>query len=131
MKQLHVVALVGLVLSGCTGTHIKPPAVCDGKHRRPANLYGSILPTLPVPLPPSQSALTPSPAPAAPDTEPPGTTPATGPVLLLEPESKPPVTPAPPTNSEQGTHPGAVGKDIPPAAGPTSRRDITMSYLPC
>jgi hypothetical protein len=44
------------VLSGCTGTHIKPPPVCDGKHRRPANLYGSILPSLPVPVPPSQSS---------------------------------------------------------------------------
>jgi hypothetical protein len=54
MKRLTFAALGALALGGCTGTHIKPPAVCDGKHRRPANLYGSILPTLPVPLPVSQ-----------------------------------------------------------------------------
>jgi hypothetical protein len=47
MKRLIFVALSAPVLSGCTGTHIKPPPVCDGKHRRPANLYGSILPSLP------------------------------------------------------------------------------------
>jgi hypothetical protein len=56
MKRLIFVALSTAVLSGCTGTHIKPPPVCDGKHRRPANLYGSILPSLPVPVPPSQSS---------------------------------------------------------------------------
>ena len=54
MKRLTIVALGVVALSGCTGTHIKPVAVCDGKHRRPANLYGTILPSLPVPLPASQ-----------------------------------------------------------------------------
>lgn len=54
MKALIFTALGALALSGCTGTHIKPPAVCDGKHRRPANMYGSILPSLPLPLPQSQ-----------------------------------------------------------------------------
>jgi hypothetical protein len=55
MKRLIFVALSALLLTGCTGTHMSPP-VCDGKHRRPANLYGSILPSLPVPVPPSQSS---------------------------------------------------------------------------
>ena len=54
MKRLTIVAIGALALGGCTGTHIKPVSVCDGKHRRPANLYGSILPSLPVPLPASQ-----------------------------------------------------------------------------
>ena len=55
MNRLAMVALGAVALSGCAGTHIKKPAVCDGKHRRPANLYGTILPTLPVPLPASQA----------------------------------------------------------------------------
>ena len=54
MKRLIIVAIGALALGGCTGTRIKPVSVCDGKHRRPANLYGSILPSLPVPLPGSQ-----------------------------------------------------------------------------
>ena len=55
MKTLTIVTLGALALGGCAGTQIRKLAVCDGKHRRPANLYGSVLPTLPVPLPPSQS----------------------------------------------------------------------------
>lgn len=55
MKALIFTALGALALSGCTGTHISPPKVCDGSHRRPANMYGSILPELPVPVPPSAS----------------------------------------------------------------------------
>jgi hypothetical protein len=53
MKALIFTALGALALSGCTGTHISPPTVCNGKYRRPANMYGSILPELPVPVPPS------------------------------------------------------------------------------
>ena len=51
MKRLTIVAIGAVALSSCTGTHIKPVAVCDGKHRRPVNLYGTILPSLPVPPP--------------------------------------------------------------------------------
>ena len=54
MRRLTIAVLGALALGGCTGAHIRKPAVCDGKHRRPANLYGSILPALPVPLPASQ-----------------------------------------------------------------------------
>ncbi len=54
MKRLTIVAIGALALGGCTGNRIKPVSVCDGKHQRPANLYGSILPSLPVPLPASQ-----------------------------------------------------------------------------
>lgn len=54
MKRLTIVALGAVALSGCAGNRVAPAAVCDGKHRRPANLYGTILPSLPVPLPASQ-----------------------------------------------------------------------------
>ena len=51
-KLLAVLAValalaLALALAGCA-THAEPkPAVCDGKHRRPANPYGSVLPTAP------------------------------------------------------------------------------------
>lgn len=54
MRRLILLALGAAALSGCTGSHIKKPPVCDGKHKRDANIYGTILPELPVPLPPSQ-----------------------------------------------------------------------------
>jgi hypothetical protein len=46
----HIAILgVALALAGCA-THSEPkPAVCDGKHRRPANPYGTVLPTAPDP----------------------------------------------------------------------------------
>jgi hypothetical protein len=113
MKHLIFMALSALALSGCSGTHIKSPGVCNGKHRRPANLYGSILPTLPVPLPASQSAgqslVVPSSAPAA-------------------------ASPAPQSSGVRGTRRkvrkiGALST-IPP--GPrTTKRDIALSYLNC
>ena len=47
MTKLFAVLAVALALAGCA-THAEPkPAVCDGKHRRPANPYGSVLPTPP------------------------------------------------------------------------------------
>ena len=55
MKRLIFVSLGALALTGCMGKHLKSLAVCDGKHRRPANVYGSILPVLPVPVPPSEA----------------------------------------------------------------------------
>lgn len=45
-----------LLLAGCASE--PKPAVCDGKHRRPANLYGSVLPAAP-----AADAPTPAPAP--------------------------------------------------------------------
>lgn len=108
MKRLTIVALGALALGGCTGAHIKQPSVCDGKHRRPANLYGSVLPTLPVPLPASQArdqslvapgpgggpaTLSPPPAPPVPDALEPSA-PSVPSVL--------PVPPAPPRTSDRG-----------------------------
>jgi hypothetical protein len=48
MTMTRLVALAAvtlLVLAGCAHQDPKP-AVCDGKHRRPANPYGSVLPNI-------------------------------------------------------------------------------------
>lgn len=145
MKRLIIVALSALALSGCAGTHLKPAPVCDGKHRRPANLYGTILPTLPVPLPTSQGGggqsmvAPPSGAPSTdPGSAPPSAT-VPAPVLPLDaPATANPVlpldTPAAPA-PESGKTPPAVLKpgamNSPPSAPRTSQRAIALSYLPC
>lgn len=109
MKRLIFVALSASVLSGCTGTHIKPPPVCDGKHRRPANVYGSILPSLPVPVPPSQSG---------------------GQSLVTPPAGDPPAdAPATAPAAKGGHKHGAM--NTPRPAPRTSMRDIALSYSQC
>lgn len=129
MKRLAIVALGALALSGCTGTHIKAPAVCDGKHRRPANLYGTILPTLPVPLPASQggggqSMVAPPTGAAVPD--------VSGPAPLPPPPSAPaPVTVLPDTPSAPAPAPKPGAMNTPPSAPRTSQRAVALSYLPC
>lgn len=48
LTRLAVVAWAVVALAGCA--HKNPdgkPAVCDGRHRRPANPYGSVLPVFP------------------------------------------------------------------------------------
>lgn len=46
MRRLAILAVALLLLAGCA--HREPkPATCDGKHRRPANPYGSVLPNIP------------------------------------------------------------------------------------
>lgn len=103
MKRLIFVALSASVLSGCTGTHIKPPPVCDGKHRRPANLYGSILPSLPVPMPQSQS----------------------------QGQGQSMVAPSAAPEADGGQPmPGPGAANVPPSAH-TSARDIALSYNRC
>jgi len=135
MKRLTIVALGAVALSGCTGTHIKPPSVCDGKHRRPANLYGTILPSLPVPLPASQqgvgrsmvappsSATTQAPAPIAPS----------DPVLMRDdaPASAPTPSPSqtPDTAPAAPIGPGAM--NVPRSAPRTSQRDVALTYSSC
>lgn len=37
-------SVVGISLCACASTSNPKPAICDGKHTRPANLYGSVLP---------------------------------------------------------------------------------------
>jgi len=61
MKRLILVALSALALSGCA-TSPKKVAVCDGKHRRAANIYGTVLPALSLPVPPSEHTSEPQPA---------------------------------------------------------------------
>ncbi len=116
MNRLTIVAIGALALSGCTGTHIKPVSVCDGKHRRPANLYGSILPSLPVPLPASQLGAGQSTV-APPSSEP-------APVPLPAPAPTPGAGGAP-----APIGPGAV--NIPRSAPRTSERDVPLTYSSC
>lgn len=58
MKTLFALLVVSTLLAGCA-THSEPkPAVCDGKHRRPANPYGTVLPSAPDSKAPGQPAST-------------------------------------------------------------------------
>lgn len=52
-----IIVIVVLALSGCSTMGREKGPVCDGKHRRPANLYGSVL----------DPAAQPAAAPAKPD----------------------------------------------------------------
>jgi hypothetical protein len=45
--RIALVASVILALAGCAHSPDGKPAVCDGRHRRPANPYGSVLPIFP------------------------------------------------------------------------------------
>ena len=38
-----LVTALAIALSGCASAGGSAPPVCDGKHRRPVNLYGSVL----------------------------------------------------------------------------------------
>lgn len=109
MKRLTIAALGAAAFTGCAGGHIKPAAVCDGKHRRPANLYGTILPSLPVPLPASQQGAGQSMV--APATGAPSSAPGTGNV---------PQAPA---------GPGAM--NTPRSAPRLSQRNRALSYSSC
>ncbi len=116
MKRLTIVAIGAVALGGCTGTRIKPVSVCDGKHRRPANLYGSILPSLPVPLPASQQGAGQS-MEAPPSREP-------APMPL----------PAPAPTPDAGGAPAAIGPgvmNIPRSAPRTSAQYISLTYSSC
>ena len=47
MRRTLILIVALTALGGCA-THSEPkPAVCDGKHRRPANPYGTVLPNAP------------------------------------------------------------------------------------
>ena len=121
MRRLTMIAIGTLALGGCTGAHITKPAVCDGKHRRPANIYGSVLPTLPLPVPPSQagqSMVAPGPAPG------PGALPA-------PPAGQPaPPTPAPDAGTNSAPSSPSAATTLTPAPR-TSQREIALSYLSC
>lgn len=49
--RFMVLTLVAVVaLGGCSTFRTTEPPVCDGRHRRPANLYGSVLDPTPAPI---------------------------------------------------------------------------------
>ena len=43
MRTLILILGAAVALSGCSTLRKHEAPVCDGKHRRPANLYGSVL----------------------------------------------------------------------------------------
>lgn len=43
MSRVLLSACLALAIAGCSTTKADKPPVCDGKHRRPANVYGSVL----------------------------------------------------------------------------------------
>ena len=68
--RIAAIAATMVAVSGCaTGQDAKPP-VCDGRHRRPANPYGSVLPSIPTgPVAPPPRAGAPPPLPPGPFSE--------------------------------------------------------------
>lgn len=80
--------LLVLLLTGCATTNAQKLAVCDGKHRRPANPYGSVLPTAVLPGEPTPASAAASAKPGA-SARAPSATPAKapGPVSQLDPGS--------------------------------------------
>lgn len=122
MRGIACAVIVAFALAGCAGTPVRKPAVCDGKHRRPANLYGSVLPALPIPLPASQgsgrSMVTPGPGL---DAQP------QSPVL---PQAPAPVFPAP--DLDGPSNPPTTGATATPIPAPrVSQGIVARSYLPC
>ena len=79
MKHLTPLGLaVALAtLAGCAHNSDGKPTICDGRHRRPANPYGSVLPNLPgaAAAPAVLGAVPPPP-------------PAPGPLSALDPRSR-------------------------------------------
>jgi hypothetical protein len=55
MRSLIVLTVSALALAGCASTGGGKLPACDGKHRRPANPYGSVLTSKPEPQPPAVS----------------------------------------------------------------------------
>jgi hypothetical protein len=55
MRSLVIVAISALALAACASTGGGKLAACDGKHRRPANVYGSVLTPKLEPQPPAAS----------------------------------------------------------------------------
>lgn len=55
-SALVLASVALIVLTGCATAEAEKPAICDGKHRRPANIYGSVLPDIPLPGAPAAPA---------------------------------------------------------------------------
>jgi hypothetical protein len=80
MRARHFAMLaVVLANTGCASTKADKVAICDGKHRRPANAYGTVLPTIPLPGAPAAAS------PPTPDPDkPPAATATPGPQSRLD-----------------------------------------------
>lgn len=65
MRSMVLVLTAVVALGGCSTFRSTEPPVCDGRHRRPANLYGSVLDPIPTPV-----ASAPAPEPQTPDSAP-------------------------------------------------------------
>ncbi|MDB5457641.1 MAG: hypothetical protein JWP92_3226 [Caulobacter sp.] len=59
MRALPLVLGAAIALSSCAAVNQASAPICDGKHRRPANPYGSVLDPA---SPPASSPATPAPA---------------------------------------------------------------------
>lgn len=59
--------VMALALGGCASLGKEKAPVCDGKHRRPANLYGSVLDPATPPAAQAPDATRPAAKPAYPD----------------------------------------------------------------
>lgn len=68
MRSMIPILAAVVALGGCSTVRATEPPVCDGRHRRPANLYGSVLDPVPTPVAsePAPAAETPDPAPVSP-----------------------------------------------------------------
>lgn len=62
MRSMILIFAAGVTLGGCSTFRATEPPVCDGRHRRPANLYGSV-------LNPTVLPVAPEPADEAPDVD--------------------------------------------------------------
>lgn len=61
MRGALMMAIMALALAGCASFRKEAAPVCDGKGRRPANPYGSVLaPAAPPAMADKLSALTPA-----------------------------------------------------------------------
>ena len=64
-SRIVLIALTVQALSACATFRTADPPVCDGRHRRPANPYGSILspaaPYVPAPAADASSTIDPGP----------------------------------------------------------------------
>lgn len=71
MRSMVLTLAAAVALGGCSTFRTTEPPVCDGRHRRPANLYGSVLDPAPTPdaSEPTPAAETPDPVPVSPGPE--------------------------------------------------------------
>lgn len=67
MRAIYLIGAIGISLCACASNPNQTPPVCDGKHIRPVNLYGSVLSderdpleAPPTQVPPNGGAVSPS-----------------------------------------------------------------------